>query len=66
MNDRMSKTAFFQWLDVQIPNADDLRRTNPWFAYEAAKREVKRNLAKSWGDYDYYQKMMTFWAGVYK
>jgi hypothetical protein len=63
---RMGKAEFFRWLDEQIPNADDLRKQNPWFAYEAAKRQVKRNLMTDWQTYDYYQKMFTFWSGVYK
>jgi hypothetical protein len=63
--DRMSKAEFYNWLDTQIPNADDLRTLNPWMAYEAAKAAVKR-IMKDWVEYDYYLKMITGWAGVYR
>ena len=61
----MGKNELFRWLDQQIPNADDLRKENPWRAYEAAKRLIKKTV-NNWSEYDYYQKMITFWAGVYK
>jgi hypothetical protein len=69
MNQLMGKDEFFKWLDSQVKNADELRNENPWRAYEAAKGATKRMLCggfhnTNWEDYDYYQRMITVWAGV--
>lgn len=59
----MNKAELYRWLDEQIPNSTTLKKENPWRAYEAAKRVIKQSVS-DWKEYDYYQKIITQWAGV--